>query len=374
MSSPRRPGAPERPGRFALVGHGWRADFFLRVASRCPDFFHCAGAVTRTAAAGAELEREWGIPTYRSIEELVAEQEIDVAVVSIPRAEAPAVIVQLVELGIRVLSETPPAPDVDSLRSLWSAVGHSDLVRIAEQTPYLPVFQAAREIISTGVLGVVSSAALSWTHDYHAMAVLRQTLGFGGEGLTITASATTEPLLDAADPRVALTPLEVTDHLHTRALVQSATATGLYDFVANQWYNPLRRRRFLARGSTGELDERGLIWSGADGTPMTAQIERRQLGVDGNLEGADLDVLTWADRVVYRNPFAGGRLSDDEIAVGTCLLLALQDERMGGHSLADACQDQYLALAVQKAVADGEPVVTEVQPWGDRLDLRSTTP
>jgi predicted dehydrogenase len=361
-------GVPQRPGRFALVGHGWRADFFLRVARQAPEFFVCAGVVTRTEDVGVALEREWGVSSYRSIEELIAEHEVDVVVVCIPRAQTPAVVTHLVELGLRVLTETPPAATVEGLADLWSRVGESGLVCVAEQTPYVPIFAAAQQIVGTGALGDVTSAALSWTHDYHAMAVLRGALGIAGEPLTISVVATTEPLLDAANRRQGGFPLEITDHLHTRAFLQAEHTTGSYDFVAGQWYQPLRQRRFLVRGTRGELDEQSVVWSGADGTPMSAPIQRRQLGVNGNLEGADFDTLTWGDRVVYRNRFQGSRLSDDEIAVATCLLLAAQPDQIGGYTLAEASQDAYLALCIHQAVADQKQITTTIQPWNNHLN------
>ncbi len=360
--------APTRPGRFAVVGHGWRADFFLRIAKQAPEYFSCVGAVTRTEGAGSALQSEWGIPSYRSIEELIAHHELDVVVVSIPRTETPTVVAHLVDLGLRVLTETPPAGNVDALLGLWEAAGESGLVCVAEQNPYLPVFVGVQNIIATGAIGTVSSASLSWTHDYHAISVLRRMLGIAGESLRIIATATIEPLLDAADRRNGGSLLEVVDGTHTRALLDTGDKSALYDFVSNQWYNPLRERRILVRGSHGEIDAESVIWSSGDGTPMKAPIHRRQLGVNGNLEGADFDTITWAGQVIYRNPFQGSRLSDDEIAVATSLRLSMQPGRMAGYSLAEASQDQYIALTIHAAAARKETVETSIQPWAGYLD------
>ena len=60
-----------KPICFALVGGGWRAEFYLRVAQAMPETFVVDGMVVRDLHKGLELERTWGIKTYRSIEELL---------------------------------------------------------------------------------------------------------------------------------------------------------------------------------------------------------------------------------------------------------------------------------------------------------------
>ena len=42
---------------------------------------------------------------------------------------------------------------------------------------------------------------------------------------------------------------------------------------------------------------------------------RRQTGLDLNLEGLDLKHISFDGGVVYRNPFVGSGMSDDDIAV-----------------------------------------------------------
>ena len=54
-----------------MVGSGWRAEFFVRMARLMPERFQCVGVVTRSAERGAEVEAAWGVPTVRTIEELV---------------------------------------------------------------------------------------------------------------------------------------------------------------------------------------------------------------------------------------------------------------------------------------------------------------
>ncbi len=60
--------------------------------------------------------------------------------------------------------------------------------------------------------------------------------------------------------------------------------------------------------------------------PATMPIRREQTGEDGDLGGYSLRGISLGERWIYRNPFAGARLSDDEIAIGTAL------ERMGRYA------------------------------------------
>ncbi|GAA1788781.1 Gfo/Idh/MocA family oxidoreductase [Planosporangium flavigriseum] len=364
--------APRGPIRFGVVGYGWRADFYFRLARLVPDRFQCVGAVTRKAEVGERLEREWNIPTYRRPEDLVSSGAPEVVVTSVPREANPDVIRALVGLDTAVLSETPPAEDADGMRRLWADVGAADLVQVAEQHPYLPVVVAVRSLIEQGVLGDVTSAQVSWTHDYHATALLRTLLGVRAEPARVSAVHTTTPVLEGPDRGGWPDVQRVQDVVHTLSILDFAGRTGVYDFTDGQWFHPWRRRHLILRGSRGEIVGNDVIWAGEDGRPLSAPIVRRHLGLDGNLEGADLDTLSWAGRVLYRNPYPGARLSDEEIAIATCLErtgLWRRGEAAAPYPLADACQDHLLGLAVHEAAERGAPVTTAVEPWADAVRL-----
>jgi len=61
------------------------------------------------------------------------------------------------------------------------------------------------------------------------------------------------------------------------------------------------------------------------------------------------------------------RLSDDEIAVASCLagMDAYVDGGPDMYSLAEASQDHYLNLMIERAIASAEPVTTTRQPWAE---------
>ena len=78
----------------------------------------------------------------------------------------------------------------------------------------------------------------------------------------------------------------------------------------------------------------------------------------------DLDILDPEDRALVQ---LSGRMSDDEIAIAECLV-RMSDHVDGGppfYSLAEASQDNYLALLMQEAARTGEPVRSRPQVWAN---------
>ena len=103
------------------------------------------------------------------------------------------------------------------------------------------------------------------------------------------------------------------------ATVDFGTGVGLYDFTANQWHNQLRARRIVVRGSHGEIVDDTVYRLADERTFISSPLIRRQLGYDLDLDGYDTDHISFNGDIVYRNPYIGLRLADDEIAVASLL-------------------------------------------------------
>jgi hypothetical protein len=103
------------------------------------------------------------------------------------------------------------------------------------------------------------------------------------------------------------------------------------------------------------------------GTWLYLDLKRITKGEEENQEGHYLEGIMAGERWVYRNPFIPGRLYDDEIAIASCLK-KMGEYVAGGpsfYSLAEASQDQYLSLMMEKAIRSGEVVKTVRQPWAE---------
>jgi predicted dehydrogenase len=158
------------PLSFAIVGVGWRADFFLRIARALPERFRIAGMVARNAEKGRAIEAQWGVPTYRDIDGLLRAGAGEFAVVSVPQPAAPGVIAELAERGVAIFTETPPAPTLQGLLDLWPLVERGAQIQVAEQYIFQPHHAARLAIIRSGVLGDPSYAHVSACHGYHGTA------------------------------------------------------------------------------------------------------------------------------------------------------------------------------------------------------------
>ncbi|MHA3700614.1 Gfo/Idh/MocA family protein [Jatrophihabitans sp. YIM 134969] len=349
---------------FVLVGTGWRARYFLRLAGALPHV-RCVGVVSRSASV--DLSAELGVPTFPDLAAAVESGRPDFAVVAVTWAANPDVVREAVAFGLPVLCETPPAPDLPGLRELWDDVGGSELVQVAEQYLLVPAHAARAAVLASGAIGDVTEVQVSSTHQYHAVSLMRGLLGVGFGPVTVRATRTTAPLVDPLTrdgwtdddtPHAATTIHAVLDFGDDRS--------GVYDFTDNQWHNQLRFRRILARGTRGELMDDRVVRLLEPRTIVTTPIVRRQTGYDLDLDGFETDHITFGDLVAWRNPYLGNRWNDEDIAMATILAATgawVAGEADPPYPLREACQDHAVALAVEEAADTDRAVTTAVEPW-----------
>ncbi|MFL6045561.1 MAG: Gfo/Idh/MocA family protein [Propionibacteriaceae bacterium] len=344
---------------FALIGSGWRARMFLEVAREL-GAIHCGGVVVRTP-------RDLDVPTFTSLDACLREVGVDFVVTATPRHVTPSLIIEAVNRELPVLAETPPAADLDGLRALWSAVGESGLVQVAEQYPMMPSHAARAAVVASGMIGTPTQVQVSSTQQYHAVALIRHLLGAGRGPVSVRATRFTAPLIqplsrtgwtDDEEPRPATTTIATLDFGDGRS--------GLYDFTEQQTRNQLRFRRLTVRGSAGELHNDEVVRMTGPRTLVRSPLVRRQTGYDLDLIGYDTEHISLGSEVLYRNPYPGRRWMDDEIAMATLLERTAEWARGDGpepYPLAEAVQDQQVALAIEQAADTDVTVTTSYEEW-----------
>ena len=356
------------PVRLAIVGSGWRAQFFARLARALPERFELVGVTSGRPESTARAAEAWGTRPYASVGDLLAGAFPQVTVVSTPWPVTPVATVEVARAGGVVLAETPPAPDLAGLHALWAEVGASGRVHVAEQYLALPMHAARLTVVERGLVGEPQSVHVSSTHGYHAVSMIRGLLGAADDHGPVTVRAhrfagrIVQPLSRDGwtdDP-------SVHDVGTVLATLELDGRHGLYDFTDNQWHNQLRSRRILVRGTHGEISNDDVLRLSGPRQVTTTTLRRRQLGHDLDLDGHDTDHVSLGGEVLWSNPFVGKRWMDEEIAIATLMLgaadLAL-DDGPGPYPLARACHDHAISLAIDEAVASDRPVTVDRQPW-----------
>ena len=358
----------DSPPTFAIVGAGWRAAFFLRVAAAMPERLRVTGVLARDPVRAAATADLGAVPVRATLDALLADRP-GFVVTAVPWALTPALIRDLASRGVPVLAETPPAPDLAGLDAIADlATAPPVPIEVAEQYHLQPLHAARLAVVGSGALGTVSQAQVSAAHDYHGIDLLRRYLGIGFEPVRIRARAFGSPIVAGPDRAGPPTTERIEASEQTLAWLEADGRLGVYDFTGDQYFSWIRSPRVLVRGERGEINGTTVRRLLDAQTPVTETLERRDAGQDGNLEGHHHIGYTLGERWVYRNPTAPARVSDDEIAVAGCLL-AMAEHVAGGPSrcsLADAAWDHELGLRVAEAVASGGEVVADGRRWAER--------
>ncbi|MFH1567508.1 MAG: Gfo/Idh/MocA family oxidoreductase, partial [Gemmatimonadota bacterium] len=349
---------------FALIGAGWRAEFYLRIARACPERFRVTGILARSPDKAARLARDFGVPVVTELGGLLAAGPL-FTVTSVSWDANPEWLRRLAAAGMPALSETPPATGVEEMRGLCDLVGGGARIQVAEQYHLQPHHAARIAFARSGRLGRITQAQVSAAHGYHGISLIRRFLGLGCEPAEISAYTFTSPLVEGpgrAGPPAAER-IQASQQLVAR--FDFGDRLGVFDFTGDQYFSYVRRQRLLVRGERGEIVDGAATYLKDYLTPIAVEFRRHQAGPEGNLEGHYLKGIQAGDDWLYHNPLAPGPLPDDEIALGECLL------RMAAHAeggppfypLAEACQDRYLDILMHQSAETGRPVVAERQAW-----------
>ena len=344
---------------FVLIGSGWRARMFLRVARELGTI-RCGGVVVRTP-------RRLDVPVFTSLDACLREVRPDFVLTATPSHVTPGVIAEAVERGLPVLAETPPAPDLHGLRGLWSAVGGSGLVQVAEQYLMMPSHAARAALVATGVIGTPTQVQVSSTQHYHAVSLIRGLLGAGRGAVSVRATRFTAPLISPLSRPGWTGDEEAHPTTTTIATLDLGDGrSGVYDFTEQQTRNLLRFRRLTVRGSAGELHNDEVIRMTGPRTLVRTPLVRRQTGYDLDLIGYDTEHITFGSEVLFRNPYPGRRWMDEEIAMATLLERTadwLRGEEPEPYPLAEGAQDQQVALAIEESANRDTTVTTPREAW-----------
>jgi hypothetical protein len=194
---------------------------------------------------------------------------------------------------------------------------------------------------------------------------MRRFLGIGFELPTITACSFRAPILAGPGRDGPPSEEKTNESEQLLATFDWGEKLGVFDFVGDQYFSWIRGQDLLVRGERGEIHNTELRLLLDFQTPLKTSLRREEAGQNGNLEGYYLKGLTARGEWLYKNAFAPGRLSDDEIAVAACLDGMARYIQTGEdfYSLAEAMHDRYLDILMSEAAKNGLAVRAEPQAW-----------
>jgi predicted dehydrogenase len=351
--------------KFGVVGSGWRAECYLQIAKQLPDLFEVCGVVTRSKDNQMKISNKWGLKVYSTVDELLEEKALNFIVMSVTKQAAPEVLIDLGEKGVPILAETPPATQLAQLIELHNRINSKAKIQVAEQYHLQPMHAARISLLNTDQFGPIHYVYVSISHGYHSMSLIRKMLGIQYENAVIKASKFQFPIVEGPGRNGPPISEKIIKNDHIVALLDFGGRIGHHEFEVNQHRSWIRSQRIVARGTKGEINDYTVKFLEDFQTPIEYNLARNNAGENENLEGYYLKGIMGGAKWVYKNPFAPARLSDDEIAIATSLV-KMNDyikTDIDFYSLAEAAQDQYLALMIEEAIKKKTEIKTETQVW-----------
>lgn len=351
--------------RYAIIGSGWRALYYIRIAKALGEQFEVTGILVRSQEKVERFTKEYGICATMSKEELLAAKP-DFVVVAVNRANNKDVCVELMKAGVPVLAETPPADTPDELNEIWNVKKeYNGKILVAEQYFLYPSYDAKLQIAKNGYLGEIHNVTLAALHEYHGMSIIRLFLNAGFSNVKITAKKYTYPVAVTQNRAGMLQKGEITETNRIKAELEFENGTvGFYDFCGVQYHTYVRSNYLNVQGVRGQIDNDTVYYLSEDNDPL---IEKLTPSNDGIRPG--IEAIAFAGKPIYRNPFPTNLLPEDETAIAR-LLIGMKQYLDGGEEIypfAYAMQDAYLSVLLKEAVETGKTVKSSYQAWSEDI-------
>ena len=329
--------------RFGIVGAGWRSEFYIRIAQALPEKFEITGMYIRSVQSAAKFAEKYDVKIMHTLDDLLSSRP-DFVVSCVNKGSICDEIEVLCNKGIAVLSETPIGTSLQQIKDFEGSVKPEWKVQVAEQFHFQPRNQAIKAVIDSGILGQVHQVQLSCCHDYHAVSLIRYFLNIANKLPEVKSIALPDTVVRYNGRNGITEPTEITSQQKISVMMYP-NQTAIYDFNMEQYFSDIRNSRIVIRGTKGEIINDTVTY--LDGTtPMKFDLIRNYCGTNESLDGMYLDAITGNGKILYRNPFRGARLTDEEIAIACCLIKMGEyiESGISFYDIKDAATDSKTAL------------------------------
>lgn len=295
-----------------LLGTGWRARFYMRIAEFLPDMLRIAAVYTHTQERKAEMERK-GFNAFADIDSALAVDH-DAVIIASGKNGFSDTLRYLHGRKERIITETTfldlPEPDLEEFSSYDGLV--------MEQYWNTPLFSSLLNVLSV-LEAEPDQLYLSGLHNHHSASVARRVLGTGYQMPEEFHSLEYASSMIRTGSRNGLELSgESEDYVRRVRMMKLGSALFIHDFSSNQYHSYLYGKHFEVRCRRCVITENGVNGIDRDGYPYSMPfIFHRDSSVgSGSLA---LSHVTLGSRTVFVNPYYPLAMNDDEIAMAMML-------------------------------------------------------
>lgn len=355
---------------FIIIGSGWRSLYYVRIAKAMPDILRLDAMYCRTQEKADKMAEEFSIHTTTSIEECVGYKP-DFAVVAVNKTSICDVSIEWMDRGITVLSETPAALDMDSLKKLYRYHMSDDKTDkkqvVAEQYREYPYNKARINLVNSGVLGDISCLNISIAHEYHGFSLIRAYLGIKpDENYMVSGKIYEFPTTQTLTRYDKFTDGRTAPKKRCVAVFEFESGkVAWYDFDSEQYRSPIRKNMIKVQGVRGELINNELYYLDENNVgrkeTIVTDINKVMTG-NGNPNLAqvnEIKKIAFGDKILYEPVWGLRGLSEDETAIATLMCKTAEYSRgqaLPPYSLENALADAYAAILLDEAVRTSNKV------------------
>lgn len=355
--------------RVGIVGSGKRVrEFYIPILSKLSNEFDLVGFTTRTRENGEKLAIDYAVPFLPTAEELVKKKKPDVLVVAIKPSASAGVAMNLLDLKVPLLLETP----VESSELIGAAMKSAVTIGVVEQWPFLPLEQFKVKLITDGLIMKPFLAQNDCRSlDYHAMAQLRGYVGRDlfpiaavGHGLGVDMPAYAD--INAGVMKAGTDVWNIgTVKLNNGSILQHTFAysckkapfRGLQSLRFNSQNGSVMTGKLHGKGNDYEIIDVRLLDKYGDTKKLVINVQRDKRGNVVRIFDAE-------GSFGWDNPYAEWSLDDHSIAIATHLTAmrkTLQDDEPILYTLQDAYVDSVCMHAIKQSASTGNAVTFQTQ-------------
>lgn len=294
---------------FIIIGGGWRAEFYLRIAKALPEKFNVSAICVRNHERANYIRDHFNVNVVSTIEDAL-KASFDFIVNCINKDDISELSVELADKGYYVLAETPVSkPQLGT--------HNYDNIQIAEQFHLKGTYQSIKRIIDSGIIGKVTHINMSMAHDYHAMSLIRFLLNDYDEPKLLGNFSFKDTMLETNGRSGEFSDKKIIDKAQKVRLYQFKNATAIYDYNIEQYFSPIRKDRLLIRGTRGEIENNQVRYFNKNDEFVCSEIKHL---TSGHLDGFYKNKIVFEDMVVYDYPYKYARLSEEELAIAESMV------------------------------------------------------